>query len=165
MSVDVNTNKFRPLELNERNVKAIFKRCLANEENTKEGVYFSQVLRLDNCGKESAIIRFSKEMVDAYTPSIQYLLGQIKAFHGDRESFGLQEGFLRYDDTFWTKDYEVLFQLYALALSSASITSFVSVKNIIGSVRSPLCIATLSTRDPNFSEWYEEYKMKHPELF
>ena len=44
MSVDVETNKFRPLELNERNVKATFKKCLANEDNIKEGVYYSQVL-------------------------------------------------------------------------------------------------------------------------
>ena len=46
MSVDVETNKFRPLELNERNVKATFKKCLANEDNIKEGVYYSQVLDL-----------------------------------------------------------------------------------------------------------------------
>ena len=127
MSVEgIKTSKFRPLELNERNVKAIFKRCLANEDNTKEGVYYSQVLSLEKCGKESEIIRFSKEMVDAYTSSIQYLLGQVKAFQDYRETFALQEGFLRYDDTFWTKDYDVLFKLYALALSSASITNFFS---------------------------------------
>ena len=165
MSAYADNYKFVPVELNERNVKAIFKRCLANEDNTKEGVYYSQVLRPEKCGKESELIRFSREMVDAYTPTIMYLLGQIKAFHDDRESFALQEGFLRYDDTFWTKDYEVLFKLYALALSSASITSFVSYKDIIGSARSPLCIATLSPRDPNFSKWYEGYKEKHPELF
>lgn len=155
-----NTGKtiLRILELNERSVKTLFKKCLANEENTKEGVYFSQVLRLDNCGKESAIIRFSKEMVDAYTPSIQYLLGQIKAFHGANQTFALQEGLLRYDDTFWTKDYEVLFQLYALALSSASITSFSSLKNLIISAKSPLCIATLSPNDSYFAEWWEEHK-------
>ena len=40
MSVEgIKTSKFRPLELNERNVKAIYKRSLANEDNTKEGVY------------------------------------------------------------------------------------------------------------------------------
>ena len=166
MSVEgIKTSKFRPLELNERNVKAIFKRCLANEDNTKEGVYYSQVLSLEKCGKESEIIRFSKEMVDAYTSSIQYLLGQVKAFQDYRETFALQEGFLRYDDTFWTKDYDVLFKLYALALSSASITNFFSHGELITSAKSPLCVATLSPRDPNFSEWYEGYKIKHPELF
>ena len=155
-----NTGKtiLRILELNERSVKTLFKKCLANEENTKEGVYFSQVLRLDNCGKESEIIRFSKEMVDAYTPSIYYLLGQIKSFHGSNQTFALQEGFLRYDDTFWTNDYGVLFQLYALALSSASITSFCSLKNLIISAKSHLCTATLSPKDPNFAEWWEEHK-------
>ena len=66
---------------------------------------------------------------------------------------------------FWTKDYDVLFKLYSLGLSSASISQFVAHKDIIGSVKSPKCESTLSTRDPNFSEWYEEYKMKHPELF
>ena len=166
MSVDVRTNKFRPLELNERNVKAIFKRCLANEDNTKEGVYYSQVLDPEYCGKTSELVRFSKENIDLYTPVIQYLLGQIKAFQdSSRESFALQEGFLRYDDTFWTKDYDVLFKLYALALSSASITNFFSHGELITSAKSPLCVATLLPRDPNFSEWYEGYKIKHPELF
>ena len=166
MSVDVETNKFRPLELNERNVKATFKKCLANEDNIKEGVYYSQVLDPEYCGKTSELVRFSKENVDLYTPVIQYLLGQIKAFQdSSRESFALQEGFLRYDDMFWTKDYDVLFKLYSLGLSSVSISQFVAHKDIIGSVKSPKCESTLSTRDPNFSEWYEEYKMKHPELF
>lgn len=165
MSAYADKYKFVPVELNERNVKALFKRCLANEENTKEGVYFSQVLSQEKCGKESELIRLSKEMVDAYTPSIQYLLGQVKAFQDYRKTFALQEGFMRYDDTFWTKDYDVLFKLYALALSSASVTNFFSHGELITSAKSPLCVATLSPRDPNFSEWYEGYKEKHPELF
>lgn len=153
------------IELNERNVKILFKKCLSNGDNPAEELYLARVLKPEYCGKESEIIRLSKNSVLERKSMIQYLLGQIKAFHDDRESFALQEGFLRYDDIFWTKDYEVLFKLYALALSSASITSFVSYKDIIGSVKSPDCIPTLSPRDPNFSEWYEGYKIKHPELF
>ena len=153
-------DNFRPIELNERNVKAIFKRCLADENNSSQGVYFSQVLRPEKCGKTSETIKFSKEMVDSYSQTIQYLLGQIKAFHDTRESFALQEGFMRYDDTFWTKDYDILFKLYSLGLSSASITSFVAYKDIIGSAKSPECIPTLLPRDPNFQSWYAGYEAK-----
>ena len=154
------SDNFRPVELNERNVKALFKRCLADETNSSQGTYFSQVLDPEKCGKTSEIIKFSKEMIDSYSQSIQYLFGQIKSFHDTRETFALQEGFLRYDDTFWTKDYDVLFKLYTLGLSSASITNFFAHKDLITSAKSPECIPTLSPRDPNFQSWYAGYESK-----
>lgn len=153
-----NTNTFKPVELNERNVKAIFKKCLADENNISQGVYYARVLNEETSGKESDLIRFSKGMVKAYTPSIRYLLGQIKAFHRSTETFALEEGFLRYDDVFWTKDYDVLFKLYALGLSSASITNFAPLENLLVSAKNPECTPTLSTRDPNYAAWWEEHK-------
>lgn len=164
MSVDVKTSNFRPLELNERNVNTLFKRCLPDERNSFEGLYPVQVLSSKHCGRESEVVRLSEDKISVHKTIIRYLLGQIKAFHGDNATFALQEGFMRYDGTVWTKDYDVLFKLYSMGLATVSISDFSLYKDIIGSVKSTDCIPTLSPRDPNFSEWYEGYKNTHPEF-
>lgn len=165
MSVDVKTSNFRPLELSERNVNTLYKRCLPDESKSFEEIYPVQVLSPQHCGRESEVIRLSEDKIAAYKTIIRYLLGQIKAFHGDNETFALQEGFMRYDGTIWTKDYDVLFKLYSMGLATVLISDFCLYKDIIGSVKSSDCIPTLSPKDPNFEIWYEEYKEKHPELF
>ncbi|MBQ3532409.1 MAG: hypothetical protein IJA51_01765 [Oscillospiraceae bacterium] len=165
MSVEgIKTNKFRPLELNERNVKILFKKCLPNGDNPAEEVCLARVLKSEYCGKESEIIRLSKNNLLERKSMIQYLFGQIKAFHRDSSAFALQEGFLRYDGTAWTKDYDTLFKLYCMGLATASISDFAANKDIIGSIKSPDCIPTLSPKDSEFSEWYEGYKNTHPEF-
>lgn len=158
MSADVKTAKFRALELNERNVNTLYKRCLYDESNSFEGIYPVQVLSPKHCGRESEVVRLSEDKISAYKTIIRYLLGQIKAFHGDNATFALQEGFMRYDGTVWTKDYDVLFKLYSMGLATVSISDFSLYKDIIGSVKSPDCILTLSPRDPDFPAWWEEHK-------
>ena len=160
MAENVKNTNFRPLELNERNVQTLFKRCLPDGNNPHTEYYPVQVLSPQHCGRESEIITLSKENVDTYAPMIRYLLGQIKAFHEDNNTFALQEGFMRYDGTIWTKDYDVLFKLYSMGLSTVSISDFSLYKNVIGSVKSPDCIPTLSPRDPNFQSWYAGYESK-----
>ncbi len=147
----------RTLELHERSVRTVFKKCLANETNSNEGFYYSQVLKPDYCGLVSEVVKFSREAVDTYAPTIRYLLGQIKIFHSSEETFDIREGYLRYDGLLWTKDPEVLLMLFSLALSSASISPFVSLKGFTLSYKSPECIPTLSPKDPSFAEWYEAY--------
>ena len=163
MSVDVKTSNFRPLELNERNVSTLFKRCLA-DENCND-VCYAQVLIPDFTGRFSDPVKFSRAKIVANRQTIVYILGQIKSFHTSTEALFLQEGFMRYDNEIWTQDYDTLFKLYNMAMASAAISEWVLSGDLIGAIKSPICVATLSPRDPNFSEWYEEYKEKHPELF
>ena len=164
---NVRIEKFRTLELNERNVNTLFKRCLAEEpEISNLNLYYtSQVLKPNYTGRNSESIKFSRERINTNTRTIQYLLGQIKNFHipaGDTgvSAIALQEGFLRYDDVIWTRDYDALFALYHLALCSASISDFVlsNSNQIIGATKSPKCTPTLSPKDPNFPAWWEEHK-------
>lgn len=53
MSADVKTAKFRPLELNERNVNTLFKKCLPDEEElqNRASVRNAQVLKKEYCEK------------------------------------------------------------------------------------------------------------------
>lgn len=169
MSVEgIKTNKFRPLELNERNVNTTFNRCLPTGEELENYTlnHHTQVFIPELTKRESQRISLSKDKVQGYKSTIRYLVGQIKSFHSDKSAFMLQEGFIRYDGTVWTRDYEILFKLYNLALSSALISDFaLASSDMICSVKSPECNPTLSPKDPNFETWYEEYKGKHPELF
>lgn len=158
MSADVKTAEFKPLELNERNVNTLYKRCLHDESNPFEECYHVQVLRPEICGRISEWIQLSKNKVSAYESTIRYLLGQIKAFHVATDTFALQEGFMRYDETIWTKEYDVLFKMYSLGIASVSISDFVLYKDIIGAVKSSKCVPTLSPKDPNYAAWWEEHK-------
>ena len=72
-------NKFKPQELNEANVQAIFNRCLAKEG--EGNLTYAQVLMPELSGKQSDLIRFSKERIKANSKNISYLYGQLKGVH------------------------------------------------------------------------------------
>lgn len=167
MSADVRTSKFRPLELNERNVNTLFKRCLPDEEElrNRDLLKNAQVLIPQFCGKESEKVFLSKKKTQDYRMLVLYLLGQIKVFNENNAGFALQEGFLRYDDVFWTKDYDVLFKLYSMGLASNCLTPFVPTEEFITSAAIDELAPTLSPKDPSFEEWYAKYIEEHPELF
>ena len=160
MSVDVRTNKFKPLELNERNINTLFKRCLPDEEELQDPASLrnAQVLKQEYCEKESEMVLLSRNKTIDNRQTILFLLGQLKYLYLEYSSIVLQEGFLRYDDTFWTKDYAVLFKLYSMGIAGNCLSPFVKKGDVIGSVRVEDCIPTLSPRDPNFAEWWEEHK-------
>ena len=58
---------FHPLELNEDNVRAIFERCLAKED---EPSTFAQVLQKALSGKESDVVRFSQAKISENSKNI-----------------------------------------------------------------------------------------------
>ena len=103
-------NKFKPQELNEGNVQAIFNRCLAKDG---EDFYNVQVLGLELSKKPLDIVQLSEQNMRKNDKNICFLLGQLKTLHiPDVKAISLQEGFFRYDNHVWTKDFNSLFQLY-----------------------------------------------------
>ena len=88
------------------------------------------------------------------------MLGQIKPLNQNNAGFALQEGFLRYDDTFWTKDYDTLFKLYSLGLATNCLTPFVSTEEFITTAAIDECVPTLYPNDPNFQSWFSGYEAK-----
>lgn len=160
MSENVRIEKFRTLELNERNVNTLFNRCLPNEYEVQNPFlcYPTQVLIPEITGRKSQEVSLSKEKINANKNTILYLLGQIESFHSDREVLTLEEGLLRYDGVIWTKDYQVLFKLYHLCLSSDFLFDFSLVSEKLYALKNPVCVPTLSPKDPNFPAWWEEHK-------
>ena len=151
-------NQFKPQELNEANVQAIFDRCLAKEG---EDFYNVQVLGSELTKNPSDIVQLSKQKMEENDQNIRYLLGQLKTIHlPDVKAITLQEGFFRYDNHVWTKDFDFLFQLYALALGCVYLRGFGKTKdgNITSLIDYNRCTPTLSPKDPAFPAWWEEHK-------
>ena len=154
---------FEPLALNEGNVTAIFNRCLASEEEKQSfGKYLElQILKPRLTEKESEIVFISAERAKKNKQSIHFLLGQIKNVHGKLPVISLNEGLVKYDDTSWTRDYNVLFQLYALGQSVGCFSDFSRLKqnpNLIAATKASDLTPTLSPKDPNFPAWWEAHK-------
>ncbi len=151
------------LDLNEGNVQAIFNRCLAAEEEKEvfDKHFCCQILKPTLTEKTSEEVILSREKGKQNRQNIKFLFGQIKNIHGDCSAIGLQEGFLRYDDTVWTKDYGILFKLYCLAQSQGLITEFSALPadpEIISAIKASNITPTLSPKDPAFPAWWEAHK-------
>lgn len=151
---------FRPIDLNEDNVQAIFNRCLAKEG---EDFYNVQVAGSELTKNPSDIVPLSKQKMEKNAQNIRYLLGQLKTIHlPDVKAITLQEGFFRYDNHVWTKDFYSLFQLYALALGCVYFRGFSQTKdgNITSLIDYNRCTPTLSPKDPAFPAWWEANRAK-----
>ena len=101
-------NKFKPQELNEVNVQAIFNRCLAKEG---EATTYAQVLQKALSGKESDLVRFSKIKITENSKNISYLLGQLKGVHQKARLIPLEYGIINYSDKKWTTNANILLKL------------------------------------------------------
>ena len=155
--------QFTPLELNEGNVQAIFNRCLATEDEkeTFDKSFCCQILKPSLTNKTSEEVILSREKAKQNKLNIKFLFGQIKNIHGDCSAIGLQEGFLKYDGTLWTKDYGILLKLYCLAQSKGLITEFSALPSdpdIIAAIKASNVAPTLSPKDPDFPAWWEAHK-------
>lgn len=160
--------QFHPIELTEGNVQAIFNRCLAKEEKDSGDSFPIRILSKELTSKETPLVFLSDKNISLNDQNIKYLLGQINIFHQNYNNrLILQEGFKKYDETFWTKDYDNLFQLYALALGSGYFRDFLQLtegtKKGIILTRTATIQPTLSPKDPNFPAWWEEHKSEWEE--
>ena len=116
------SNQFKPQELNEVNVQAIFNRCLAKEgaaETTASSLYFSSL----GWEKEDDGLLFDKRQIRANQKSLQYLLGQLKPVHEEQHILTLEDMTKTYQGVIWAKDRASLMQLLYLG-SSDELTLF-----------------------------------------
>lgn len=150
--------KYAEWELTEGNVQAIFNRCLAKEG---EDFYNVQVIGLELTKNPSDIVQLSSEKMEKNEQNIRYLLGQLKTIHiPNVKVISLQEGFFRYDNHVWTKDFNFLFQLYDLALGCVYFRGFGQTEdgNISSLIDYKHITPTLSPKDPAFPAWWEAHK-------
>ena len=150
-------NEFKPQELNEANVQAIFQRCLAKEgaaEATASSLYFSSL----GWEKEDDGLLFDKRRIRASQKSLQYLLGQLKPVHEEQHILTLEDMTKTYQGVIWAKDRASLMQLLYLG-SSDELTFFAPLAAKWNGTTLEMPITpTLSPKDPAFPVWWEEHK-------
>ena len=100
------SNKFKPQELNEANVQAIFHRCL-KKEDAKEVVrtaLFTTLLGYTD--EEEIVIAFDKEALRKNEKNIRYLYGQLKSTHtaeNEAKRHSVDDFRTTYMDTIWVQ--------------------------------------------------------------
>ena len=155
-------NKFKPQELNEANVQAIFNRCL-KEEDTKEVVrtaLFTTLLGYTD--KEEIVIALDKDALRKNEKNIRYLYGQLKSIHiSPNETIrqSLDDFRKTYMNTIWAQGRNAVLEL--LYLGSNSVLGFVapfSKTQKDTTTVSKTITPTLSPKDPAFPAWWEQHK-------
>ena len=145
------------VDLTEGEVQAIFNRCLAKDG---EGdITYAQVLQTPLAGKNSELIRFSKERIRANSKSISYLFGQLHAVHRRDRSILLEYGIMNYNEVKWTTNADILLKLYELGMVNLNIKAFSlqeDKKSLVTNISTNR--PTLSPKDPNFPAWWEAHK-------
>ena len=152
-------NKFKPQELSEANVQAIFNWCLETEAERGHGKKnYAQILQKGLSGKDSALIVFDAQRRFENLKNISYLLGQLKGVHNGDRLMPLEYGILTYQEK-WTAHVEVLFKLYELGMANGDITPF-TLQDDGKTLLTDIChlTPTLSPKDPAFPAWWEAHK-------
>ena len=160
------SNQFKPQELNEANVQAIFNRCIA-KEGTPEDQCFNSILfsRLRGYSPDAErIVVFNRENFLANKKNIQYLYGQLKNVHAGNDTLQINEAFLTYSGTHWTTNKGVLLEFLYLGAANdghALISIFDARTDFGDKPNSAILSAhnpTLSPKDPAFPAWWEAHR-------
>lgn len=152
-----NEGKFKPLELCEMNVQAIFNRCLATKDTPNSDVQLSILFKkIMGYDKDSDPMAFCKSKIEQDKKSILYLLGQLDSVHRGSRIITAKESIFRYDGKQWATNNAVIGELYHLAEAANGIDPFVQKYN--RSATKPSVKPTLSPKDPAFPAWWEAHK-------
>ena len=153
---------FRPIDLNEANVQAIFNRCIA-KEGTPEDQCFNSILfsRLRGYSPDAErIVVFNRENFLANKKKIQYLYGQLKNVHAGNDTLQINEAFLTYSGTHWTANKGVLLEFLYLGATNDGHSLLAAFDGGTSStiLNTDTITPTLSPKDPAFPAWWEEHK-------
>lgn len=152
-------NKFKPLDLSKSVVNIIFNKSLTTtpDENSPVAVFHLQKLGYP---EDSDPVFFDKQILDEHTKIIYYILGQLEKSHTMEQPILHPIDFFRkYTGENWTDDKVTVMKLIHLALATGAISQFSAKSDATGIVLSRV-FPTLSPKDPNFEQWYEQNKVK-----
>ncbi len=156
-------NNFKPLDLNKGSVAHVFNKCLYTAESKN---HTASIFQLASQGypKDSDPIFFDKDAIDANRDLINFLLGQLNDAHkGPLTESNVQTLFIKYTGEPWTKDGTALLKLIHLAFANMSIAPFSADRDRTFLLSFVADNPTLSPKDPNFPEWWEQNKSKWEE--
>ena len=161
------SNQFKPQELNEANVQAIFHRCIAKEETPEDqccnSILFSR-LRGYSPDAERIVV-FNRENFLTNKKNIQYLYGQLKNVHAGNNTLQINEAFLTYSGTHWTTNKGVLLEFLYLgaAVTDYQFVRIFDSKTNSTKLNTDIITPTLSPKDPAIPAWWEAHKSEWEE--
>ena len=156
-------NEFKPQELNEANVQAIFRRCLAEEDDGKTTMWAT--LFPPEPGYEydpDAQVLFQTDALLQNKKNIEYLYGQLKEVHDEtpvrRVSFW--DFSVMYSGKQWTQEEQAVLQLLYLGVNYhlLLIEPFWAKNDTSRIFKEKPVKPTLSPKDPAFPAWWEEHR-------
>ncbi len=157
--------EFEPENIDKYFISEIFEEALTDEKHTNLPI---EVLGPDLVDNRSGIVRLSPKTIIKYSEYIDYMFGQMIAFHDPSNPFmPFNNGFINYMHCYWTKDVDTILKIYALGIANCSILPFGMARNgIIITRKDPSVIPTFNTEDPKFPEWFENvYKKQYKQKF
>ncbi len=157
--------EFDPIDLDPDFIDDIYKEAINDKGHVSKPV---EVLSSEVVQNGSGVIKLSVGKIIEYSEYIDYMFGQIRAFHDtSKKTMSFREGFIDYMDGYWTEDLDTIMKFYALGIANDSIYPFVlSPNGIIVTAKDNLVIPTLNTEDPRFDEWFEKvYKKQYKPRF
>ena len=154
-------NKFKPQELNETNVQAIFNRCLATDDTPQEkaskSILFSRTLGYKP--EEEIVFYFDKDKLLANKKNIYYLYGQLNDTWKRARYITLESARITYSGRSWTEDNACLrYLLYLGNTDETDLLSPFSAKDSSATFAGNELAPTLTPKDPNFPAWWEAHK-------
>ena len=150
----IKSEGFRPLELNEGNVQALFNRCLKTDE-TKE-IEYSYLFKKEFGYEETkAPVHFDQEKIKANKQAIIYLFGQVQIVHRNEFSITEEKAATRYDGKKWTANKGFLMEFLHLAAGAHIMGPFIADGQKASTMKLK---PTLSPKDQAFPAWWEAHK-------
>ena len=164
LKVDINGGNtmgihFKPLDLSKGVVNIVFKNCITDSPDKTSPVAFFRLKRY-GYPEDSAPVFFNRETLEEHKQMIYYVLGQLENVHTMKQPIlHPHEFFSKYNGEKWTEDSVAVMKLIHLALATGAISQFSNTEDITGIITSRVP-PTLSPKDPNFPEWWEQNKSK-----
>ena len=150
-------SEFKPLDLNYLAVTSLFKKCLATEDS-KNYIPARWQRKEEGYPEVSPLILFDAEAFNANKHKIEYILGQLLDVHKGKYIVTPNSLFKKYTGDLWTTDGVTLMKLIHLALANATWDFCVPPNDESAFLHD--VEPTLSPKDPNFPEWWEQNKSK-----
>ena len=150
-------------ELNEDNVNSLFNACLATKYTATKtkSVLFHTTLGYKL--EEGILVTFDKDILQKNAKAIEYLYGQLKDVHTKKNvtqstASTIEDFYFTYKEASWSNNKSTLLEFLYLGCNGETLIIKPFHKKYNGTFISPWIKPTLSPKDPNFNQWWEEHK-------
>ena len=151
------------IDLNEENIRNIFSNCIATEQTPVEDIISTTFIESD-FQTPIPSIQLSRSCLSENSLTLYYLTGQLDNVHSGKSVFHVNDGFKKYDGSYWTRDKMAVFSLYYLSCVTNVLPYFKpspALKTYVSHlIENPFLQPTLSPDDPNFEEWAKDHTIK-----